>query len=81
MARLSFFSGKDNAHFRGVEELASEARKAAAKRGLNSLYEITTQLSGQSNTCTKPVKDKEGKVITSERGKGWKIDSAFQRSA
>lgn len=70
MARLSFFSGKDNAHSRGVEELASEARKAAAKGGLNSVYEITTQLSGQSNTCTKPVKDKEGKVITSEMGKG-----------
>ena len=70
MARLSFFSGKDNAHSRGVEELASEARKAAGKGGLNTVYEITTQLSGQSNTCTKPVKDKEGKVITSERGKG-----------
>ena len=41
----------------------------AAKGGLNTVYEITSQLLGQSNTCTKPVKDKEGKVITSERGK------------
>ena len=66
MALLSFFSEKDNTHSSGVEELAIEARKAAVKGGLNTVYEITTQLSGQSNTCTKPIKDKEGKAIRSE---------------
>ena len=31
------------------------------------MYKITKHLSGRSNTNTKPVKDKEGKMITTKR--------------
>lgn len=50
-----------------VEELAGEAEMAAAKGELSTVYKITKQLSGQSNTYTKPVKDKQGELITTER--------------
>ena len=52
---------------------ASGAEKAAAKGDLNIVYKITKQLiGGQSNTYTKPVKDKEGNVLTKrEQGSGW----------
>lgn len=44
---------------------ASGAEKAATKGDLNIEYKITKQLvGGQSNTYTKPVKDKEEKVLT-----------------
>ena len=33
----------------------------------NTVYKITKQLSGQSNTHIKLVKDEEGKVITTEK--------------
>ena len=45
-----------------VEKLANEAETAAAKGDLNTVYKITKQLSGQNNTCNKPVKDKHGKL-------------------
>ena len=50
-----------------MEELADEAKKAAAKGDLNTVYKITEQLSGQTNTHIKPVKNEEGKVITTEK--------------
>ena len=50
-----------------MEELADEAKKATAKGDLNTMYKITKQLSGQSKTHIKPIKDEEGKVITTEK--------------
>ena len=50
-----------------VEELANEAETAAAKGYLNTVYKITKQLSGRNNTCNKPVEDKQGKLLTTER--------------
>ena len=50
-----------------VEKLANEAETAAAKGNLNTVYKITKQLSGRNNTCNKPVKDKHGKLLTTER--------------
>ena len=50
-----------------AEKLANEAETAAAKGDLNTVYKITKQLSGWNNTCKKPVKDKHGKLLTTER--------------
>ena len=50
-----------------MDKQACEAEKAAANGDLNTVYKVTKQLTEQNNTCTKPVKDKEGKVITTER--------------
>ena len=50
-----------------MEELADKAKKVTAKGDLNTVYKITKQLSGQSNTHIKPIKDEEGKVITTEK--------------
>ena len=58
-------AGRDKRVF--VEELANEAETAAAKGDLNTVYKITKQLSGRNNTCNKPVKDRQGKLLTTER--------------
>ena len=50
-----------------VEKLANEAETAAAKGDLNTVYKITKQLSGRNNTCNKPIKNKHGKLLTTER--------------
>ena len=50
-----------------VEKLANEAETAAAKGDLNIFYKTAKQLSGRNNTCNKPVKDKRGKLLTTER--------------
>ena len=50
-----------------VEKLANEAETAATKGDLSTVYKITKQLSGWNNTCNKPVKDKHGKLLTTER--------------
>ena len=50
-----------------VEKQACEAEKAAANGDLSTVYKVTKQLTEQNNTCTKPVKEKEWKVITTER--------------
>lgn len=50
-----------------MEELAAEPEKAATKEDLNTVYKITKQLSGHSNTHIKPVKGEEGKVTTTEK--------------
>lgn len=50
-----------------MEELAAVPEKAATKEDLNTVYKITKQLSGHSNTHIKPVKGEEGKVTTTEK--------------
>ena len=50
-----------------VEELANEAETAAAEGDLNTVYNIIKQLSGQVNFCNKPVRDKQVKLLTTER--------------
>lgn len=46
-----------------LEELTCEAETAAAKGDLITVYKINKQVSGQNNTCNKPVKDKQGKLL------------------
>ena len=48
--------------------LTEEAEAAAQRRDLKRLYEITRTLSGKSTNPSKPVKDKEGKIVTTEEG-------------
>ena len=50
-----------------MEKQACEAEKAASNGDLSTVYKVTKQLTEQNNTCTKPVKEKEWKVITTER--------------
>ena len=47
--------------------MANEAETAVAIGDLNTVYKITKQLSGRNNTCNKLVKDKQGKLLTTER--------------
>ncbi|XP_071147395.1 uncharacterized protein [Mytilus edulis] len=49
-----------------LEERAEEAEKAVARGDLRTVYKITKELCGQSKQPP-PVKDKHGKIITSER--------------
>ncbi|CAG2208857.1 unnamed protein product [Mytilus edulis] len=49
-----------------LEERAEEAEKAVARGDLSSVYKITKELCGQSKQPP-PVKDKNGKIITTER--------------
>ena len=56
---------KDKKNF--IKTLASEAEEAAGKRDFGTVYTITKQLCGNNSNHSMPVKDKEGKVITTER--------------
>ena len=49
-----------------LEERAEEAEKAVARGDLNTVYKITKELCGQSKQPP-PVKDKKGKIITTEK--------------
>ena len=49
-----------------MEELAEKAEEAAEMRNTRELYRITKQIAGKKNSCDAPVKDKRGKVLTSE---------------
>ncbi|CAG2225172.1 unnamed protein product [Mytilus edulis] len=49
-----------------LEERAEEAEKAAARGDLSTVYKITKELCGQSKQPP-PVKDNNGKIITTER--------------
>ena len=51
---------------RYVEELAEKAEEAAEMRNTRELYRLTKQIAGKKNSCDAPVKDKRGKVLTSE---------------
>ena len=56
---------KDKRNF--IEKLASEAEEAAEKREFSTVYKITKQLCGNNTNHSMPVKEKQGKVITTER--------------
>ena len=56
---------KDKRNF--IKTLASEAEEAAEKRDFGTVYKITKQLCGNNTNHSMPVKDKQGKVITTER--------------
>ena len=45
-----------------MEELADEAKKAAAKGDLNTVYKITKQLSGQSSPTSNQSKMRKEKL-------------------
>nr|CAH8843517.1 unnamed protein product [Trichobilharzia regenti] len=55
---------KDKRRF--YDNLATEAEKAAGKRDLRTLYQITKSLSGKRSTQAKPIKDSQGNPITKE---------------
>ena len=48
-----------------INELASKAEDAMARNDTKTVYNITRQLAGRKTNTTKPVKDKDGKIITS----------------
>ena len=56
---------KDKRNF--IENLASEAEEAAEKREFGTVYKITKQLCGRNTNHSMPVKDKQGKGLTTER--------------
>ena len=49
-----------------VEDLATKAEEAAVKRNSRELYRITKQMAGKKCSYDAPVKDKSGKVLTTE---------------
>ena len=53
---------------RFIHEMTEEAETAAGQGNMKRLYEITRTLSGKSSNTNKPVKDINGKIITSEVG-------------
>ena len=56
---------KDKRNF--IKTLASGAEEAAEKRDFGTVYKITKQLRGNNTNHSMPVKDKQGKVKTTER--------------
>ena len=48
-----------------INELASKAKDAMARNYTKTVYNITRQLAGRKTNTTKPVKDKDGKNISS----------------
>ncbi|XP_078382358.1 uncharacterized protein LOC144665054 [Oculina patagonica] len=55
---------KDKKEF--FNALATEAETAAGQRNMNWLYEITRTMSGKKSKQTRPVKNKEGRTISTE---------------
>ncbi|KAL7388304.1 hypothetical protein ABVT39_011038 [Epinephelus coioides] len=51
---------------------------AAAKGQLGTVYKITKQLSGRRNICNKLVKDKQGRLLTTERGQAVRWAQHFE---
>ena len=47
--------------------MAEEAEKAAAEQRMGDLYQITGRLCGKRRNTNMPVRDKHGKLITSEQ--------------
>lgn len=52
-----------------IEDLTSEAERAAQRQDMRTLYRITSDLKGGYQNVDTPIKDKEGKHITSEEAK------------
>ena len=53
---------KDKRDF--VEELATQSQKAAEKNDMKTLYNITKQLGGRKTNSNRPVKGKDGHVLS-----------------
>ena len=53
---------KDKRDF--VEELATQAQKAAEKNDISTLYNITKQMGGRKTNSNRPVKGKDGHVLS-----------------
>ena len=51
---------------RFIHDMTEEAEMAAKQNNMKRLYEITRTLSGKNANPSKPVKDKNGKTITSD---------------
>ena len=51
---------------RYVEELTKEAETAAGQRNVKKLYDTTRTLSGKDSNPRRPVKDKNGNLLSSE---------------
>ena len=51
---------------RYIEELTKEAETAAGQRNRKKLYDITRTLSGKNSNLSRPVKDKNGNLLSSE---------------
>ena len=49
---------------RRIDEISREAEGAAEQRDINRVYDTTRLLSGQKTVQRKPVKDKNGAVLT-----------------
>ncbi|KAJ8381626.1 hypothetical protein SKAU_G00024040 [Synaphobranchus kaupii] len=61
-----------------IENLASEAEKAAAYGNLGTVYKITKRLCGKCTYQTTPVKDKNGNICTPEREQAARWVQHFQ---
>ncbi|KAK2183036.1 hypothetical protein NP493_326g00029 [Ridgeia piscesae] len=53
----------DKANF--IEDLAKEAEDASAQGNMKQLYEITRKLAGKYKRTDRPIKDKNGNILTS----------------
>ena len=49
-----------------IEELAREAEDASAQGNMKQLYEITRTFAGKYKRTDRPIKDKNGNVLTSD---------------
>ena len=54
----------DKANF--IEDLAKEAEDASAQGNMKQLYDITRKLAGKYKRTDRPIKDKNGNVLTSD---------------
>ena len=54
----------DKANF--IEDLAKEAEDASAQGNMKQLYDVTRKLAGKYKHTDRPIKDKNGNVLTSD---------------
>ena len=44
--------------------MAGEAQRAASRRDMNTLFNITRQLIGRRSSSSKPIRDTNGNILT-----------------
>ena len=49
-----------------AEKLANEAEIAARQNNSRELYKITRQLAGKNKSTSRPIRDKQGNLLTKE---------------
>ena len=49
-----------------VEKLANETEIAARQNNSRELYKITRQLAGKNKNTSRPIRDKQGNLLTKE---------------